>query len=444
MEIADKSATRLEDRNEQAAWLEDAEVAATSLDDEDEPAAWLEEGEESAYKVEDIEKSVVRQEQDDEPTAGLEGEVEPSTWLESATRMENGEKLATWMDRGAGHVARSEDGEELATWMVGGVGSSTRMENGDELATGLDGGAKSAARLEDGEELSTWPPPCHNTTRLFKKLYIDDLTLLEKISLKDLIQKERIIGPLNYHDRFNLMLPPQRSILQHQICDLKIFTTEHHMKLNSRKTKCMLFINSLTKDFMPLIRMDNEDCLEVIYQLKLVGLVINTSLNWTDHIDYTVKRVNKILWQVTRFRQLGAPREKLVTLYILKVRSVLMFGAVTFHSSLTQELSRRLELQQKKALKIILGPLYRSYRNALDITALPRLDTLREEMCLKWALKAELDPKHSALFPRNESTVDTRNRKEFKEYFCHSAKYFNSAIPSMTRSLNDYYANKAS
>ena len=71
---------------------------------------------------------------------------------------------------------------------------------------------------------------------------------------------------------------------------------------------------------------------------------------------------------------------------------------VTFHYSLTQELSRRLELQQKKALAIILRSNYRSYSNALELAALPRLDTLRQEACLQWALKAQSNPKHSDLF----------------------------------------------
>ena len=121
-----------------------------------------------------------------------------------------------------------------------------------------------------------------------------------------------------------------------------------------------------------------------------------------------------------------------------------MFGSVCYHSSLSQELSRRLELQQKKAFKIILGCQYRSYSHALELTALPRLDILREEACLKWALRAQPNPKHADLFPLNQSNVNTRYRKTFKEYFCHSTKFYNSAIPSMTRSLNDYYANKVS
>ena len=82
-----------------------------------------------------------------------------------------------------------------------------------------------------------------------KKSYIDDLTLLEKISLSDLIQKKRIIGPLDFHDRFNLELPPSKAILQHQVEDLTSFTTKQSMVLNTKKTKCMPFNNSQTKDF---------------------------------------------------------------------------------------------------------------------------------------------------------------------------------------------------
>ena len=159
------------------------------------------------------------------------------------------------------------------------------------------------------------------------------------------------------------------------------------------------------------------------------------------HIEYTVKRVNSVLWQLTRFRQQGAKREQLIQFYILKVRSILMFGAVCFHTSLTQENSRRLELQQKRSLACILGLDYRSYSHALTLTSLQRLDTLRGEACLKWARKAQANPQHTDLFPLNSSAVDTRFRKKFNEYKCKNLKYYNSAIPSMVRALNKEQSN---
>ena len=104
--------------------------------------------------------------------------------------------------------------------------------------------------------------------------------------------------------------------------------------------------------------------LEVIHQLKLVGMVMTSDLTWHAHVQYTVGRINRILWQLTRFKQFGASREKLKTFYILKIRSILMFGSVCFHSSLSGELSQTLELQQKRSCAIILGQQYRSYDHA--------------------------------------------------------------------------------
>ena len=196
-------------------------------------------------------------------------------------------------------------------------------------------------------------PPCHNKKKLHKKSFVDDLTLLETISLTNLIRRESIVGPLNWHDRFQLSLPADKSILQHQLSDLQEFTNMHHMKLNFSKTKCLPFINSKTRDFMPELSLEKGINLEVIYELKLVGLVVSSDLTWTAHVDYTVTRVNRVLWQLTRFRRLGASQTKLVTFYILKIRSILMFGAVCYHSALTRELSHQLELQQKRSLAII-------------------------------------------------------------------------------------------
>ena len=79
------------------------------------------------------------------------------------------------------------------------------------------------------------------------------------------------------------------------------------MKLNKSKTKCFPFITRQTKDFMPQLSLEEGNFLEVIYQLKLVSLVLTSDLSWNSHIDYTIKRVNGVLWQLTRFRNLGAP-----------------------------------------------------------------------------------------------------------------------------------------
>ena len=279
-------------------------------------------------------------------------------------------------------------------------------------------------------------PLCHMKDKIHKKSYIDDLTMLEKISLLKLKEKARIIGPPNWHDRFHLTMPADQSILQHQLHDLVRFTTEHSMVLNSKKTKVIPFNNSKKRDFLPQLSVEPEKYLEVIYQLKLVGVMITSDLTWQSHVDYTIKRVNSKLWQLARFRRLGASREKLIQFYVLKIRSILMFASVCFHHSLTHEQSQKLEMQQKRSFAVILGSEYGSYSNALILTCQPRLDTLREEACLKWAQTAQQNPLHSDLFPLNTCDMNTRAKKTFMEYKCKTTKFYKSAVPAMTRKLN--------
>ena len=133
----------------------------------------------------------------------------------------------------------------------------------------------------------------------------------------------------------------------------------------------MPYNNSKTKDFMPQLKLEEDSFLEVIYEIKLVGLVLTSDLQWTIHINYTVMRVNKVIWQLVRFKQLGAPREKSRILYIPKIRSILMFGSIFLHSLLSLELSKKLEIQQKRSLAVILGKEYGSYSNALILLNYP-------------------------------------------------------------------------
>ena len=66
--------------------------------------------------------------------------------------------------------------------------------------------------------------PCHIEGSTENKKFVDDLTMLEVISLRDLIPKETFIGPLNYHERHGFFLPKEKTITQHKLQDLLAFT----------------------------------------------------------------------------------------------------------------------------------------------------------------------------------------------------------------------------
>ena len=125
-----------------------------------------------------------------------------------------------------------------------------------------------------------------------------------------------------------------------------------------------------------------------------------------------------------RFKNIGASREELIILYTLKIQSIIMFGSICFHSALSLEPSDKLELQQKRSLVVILGSHYRSYRSALSLTFLPRLDTLRQEACLKWALKAQKNPIQLELFTLAQKNIANRSKGRFSEYKCKTHRFY--------------------
>ena len=105
---------------------------------------------------------------------------------------------------------RLEDAAEAAPWVESQREISQREEVDEEDATSEDDqGPEAAPGMEAQGEL----PLCHQVEKTHKKSFIDDLTLLEKIYLKNFVKEETFIGPPSFHGRFKLPMPPKKFIL---------------------------------------------------------------------------------------------------------------------------------------------------------------------------------------------------------------------------------------
>jgi hypothetical protein len=121
------------------------------------------------------------------------------------------------------------------------------------------------------------------------------------------------------------------------------------------------------------------------------------------------------------------------TLYQLRVLSTLEFAAPVFHSSLSKDLIRQVEMVQKKAFAIILV----SYESVLETLQLERLDARRESLSHNFALKCTKSSQHNTIFPLNTNFRENmRHTKKFKEHQCRTSRYYKSAVPYMARLLN--------
>ena len=77
----------------------------------------------------------------------------------------------------------------------------------------------------------------------------------------------------------------------------------------------MLFNSAKTRDFVPTLKLDNED-IEVVEELKLLGVLITADLKWTANTTYITKRAYNKLWILRRLKQNGANRVELKDIYI--------------------------------------------------------------------------------------------------------------------------------
>ena len=299
------------------------------------------------------------------------------------------------------------------------------------LAPGVPGPEPNPDEVSD-------PKPCQSLGTTENKKYVDDLTLLEVLKLKGfLIPKDSFIGPLNFHERHNLHLPPVKTILQHNLRDLLSFTEENKMKINLKKTKIIPFNFTKTMDFIPELSFPGGDPLEVIYQTKLVGVIVDSTLSWGPHVEYTVKNASKKLWLLVRFKSRGATQDQLLTLFQLKIRCIAEFAAPAFHGALTNQQSDDLEMVQKKAFAIILGKGYKSYNNALKVLGQEKLHARRLKLCENFAVKCTKNPRHADMFElKTRNNNFTRQKQKFIEPKCKTDRYYKSAVPFLTRLLN--------
>ena len=195
---------------------------------------------------------------------------------------------------------------------------------------------------------------CVNVEDRFK--FIDDLTILEivnllTIGLTSYNIKEHVPSDIPIHGQF---IPPQNLQSQDWLQEINNWTINQKMKINEKKTKTMIFNYTKKHQFTTRLEMNGEK-LEVIDSTRLLGTIITNNLSWDLNISDIVKRSNARMELLRKLDGFGVPKEDMKLVYILFIRSIAEYCAVTFNSCLTQAQSKKVEKNQKTCLKVICG-----------------------------------------------------------------------------------------
>ena len=215
--------------------------------------------------------------------------------------------------------------------------------------------------------------------------YVDDMTLAEAVDLpKQLVSvpASQRPQPDNYHARTGHSLPMTSSKVFQQLVKTKEYAEQNSMKINYKKTKVMIFNPCTKTDFMPELILDDHE-LEVVDEIRLLGVIIRSDLKW---IANTANIVSKA---------------------------------------------------------IILGSEYLSYRSALRSLNLETLESRRVKLTLKFGLKSEKHEKFKKWFTPATKAYSTRLEKfKYCSVRAKHTRFQKSPLSFLTKLLNMHHRVK--
>mgnify|MGYP006343999921 CR=1 FL=1 len=115
-----------------------------------------------------------------------------------------------------------------------------------------------------------------------------------------------------------------------------------------------MLIGHIKQAMPPALRL-NDNEIERVQGYKLLGLYINNSLTWDDHVTSICTKTAKRLHFLKLLKRAAMSTADLLRYYESVIRPVAECACVVWHYSLTKDQSARLESIQRRALKLIYG-----------------------------------------------------------------------------------------
>ena len=127
---------------------------------------------------------------------------------------------------------------------------------------------------------------------------------------------------------------------------------ENYLKLDLSKTKCML-IHPPRKPHLPPLHLSiNGTTIEQVTKFKLLGLYINDTLSWNEHISQIVSKVSKQIYLLQRLSDF-LPQSGLKAFYNSYILPTLSYCDIVWYSCTNAQINQ-LERLQNQAGRIIL------------------------------------------------------------------------------------------
>ena len=238
----------------------------------------------------------------------------------------------------------------------------------------------------------------------------------------------------------NQIVPANNLKTQTYLNDINDWTDAKQMKLNEKKTKCMLINFSRKNKFTSDLKLKGET-LEIVNEARLLGVTLTSDLKWAVNTNKIVRNANIAMKSLHIAKKFTSKVSELKQIYTSKVRSHLEYGVNVWNSGLTKHQVFNIERVQKSAIKVILGKYFTNYSDALKNLNLDSLENRRKKLNLNFAKKCLKLDNMCTLFPVKKS-LHIRKKKKCLKYKINKAKTYRykiSSIPHMQNLLNENF-----
>ena len=199
----------------------------------------------------------------------------------------------------------------------------------------------------------------------------------------------------------------------------------------------MKFSRSRKYDFPAEMTIGGSDILQVKTKHRILGIIVQYDLRWQSQCEEMVSRATRCTWAIRRMRAMGVPQLTLVQYWKSEGRVMLEYGCPVWHSGLTVSQSHSLDRAQRVAMAAITGRWEQSHTRQLDELGLERLSSRRARLCERFARRTATSSRHMDLFtPVNSLQRRAKHAKKYREISTRTQTYFKSALPYLTRLLN--------
>ena len=204
--------------------------------------------------------------------------------------------------------------------------------------------------------LSKGPTPSSNdcadsTDQDDRFRYIDDLEISDLVSLTGILYEydvwSHVPSDVGIDQKF---LHPQDTRVQEHLNFVQNWTKNNLMKINSSKSNYQVFSRS-KENFATRLTINNEK-IDRKSIVKILGVWLTEDAGcWEKNVSEICKKAYGRISMLTKLKYAGVTIEDLIEIYCLFVRSCAEYCSVVFHSSMTQEQSKKIENIQKTSLK---------------------------------------------------------------------------------------------